>query len=144
MFLWIKKPGIAGDGKREQVAFHDRKLGYLPVGEPICRDIAKQRRAEKADTVSVTTQPGCNLSGLRCDGDGAAAAIWRLCPGLWRYIRGALSGTGSHRGSGTGREGGNICFCAVDAVHISRIYMRRIYVSPAHRLIFLRCQSCVE
>lgn len=98
MFLWIKKPGTAGDGKREQVAFHDRKLGYLPVGEPICRDIAKQRRAEKADTVSVTTQPGCNLSGLRCDGDGAAAAIRRLCPGLWRYIRGSLVRNGKPQG----------------------------------------------
>lgn len=34
MFLWIKKPGIAGDGKREQVAFHDRELDIYLSGNP--------------------------------------------------------------------------------------------------------------
>ena len=34
IFLWIKKPGIAGDGKREQVAFHDRKLDIYLSGNP--------------------------------------------------------------------------------------------------------------
>ena len=32
------------------------------------------------DTVSGTMQPGYNMSGLCCDGDGAAAARWRFCP----------------------------------------------------------------
>lgn len=32
-------------------------------------------------------------SGLCCGGDCTAEAIWRPCERLWRYIRGALSGT---------------------------------------------------
>lgn len=64
--------------------------------------------------------------------------------GLRRYIQGSLVRNGKPQGFRSWQGGRQYLFCVVDAVHIFRIYMRRIYVSPAHRLIFLRCQLCVE
>ena len=147
MIQVIKKPGTAGDGRGEWVAFSGREYRYyfdIGLSGSASAGIDQNSGGQGRRMAFPLQHSRGRRSGLCCGGDCTAAAIWRLCPRLWRYIRGALSGTGNHRVSGTGREGGDICFCAVDAVHISRIYMRRIYVSPAHRLIFLRCQSCVE
>lgn len=51
-------------------------------------------------------------SGLCCGGDCTAAAIWRPCPRLWRYIRGSLARNGRPQGfPGLAGKAARFVFC---------------------------------
>lgn len=115
MIQVIKKPGTAGDGRGEWVAFSGREYRYyfdIGLSESASAGIDQNSGGQGRRMAFPLQHSRGRRSGLCCGGDCTAAAIWRLCPRLWRYIRGSLAKNGRPQGfPGLAGKAARFVFC---------------------------------